>query len=406
MANRDVTNRWYVLGLAAASLALSFAMPQICVSVLFKEISQELSLSPVEIGVVWGTVHLAGLFVLFVGGLLTDRYGAKRILVITCFLAGVGGALRGVSGDFFSLVASTFLFGFMVSIMFAGAVKAAAILFSGRQFGTANGIMAAGMGFGFTLGAMISATLLSPLLGGWRNVFFFYGAVSVIVSLLWLFTVKEAGQSGASGSGSGLSLRQTVAQVLPVKSVWLMGLVLLGFVGCVQGMSGYLPLYLRESGWTAAGADGTLAAFAGVGAMAAIPIAVLSDRIGLRKAIIIPGLVVIITGVALLPVANMADSAIVWIIMIAMGIFRDASMTLCNTMTVEAEGVGPIYSGTAIGLMHTISRVGAVISPPLGNSMVIISPASPFLLWAAFGLLAVVSLSFVKETGRRKVRIR
>jgi MFS family permease len=405
MKNRDGTNRWYVLGLTAASLALSFAMPQICVSVMFKEISDELSLSPVEIGMVWGTVHLAGLFALFVGGLLADRYGAKRILVITCFLAGVGGALRGVSEDFLSLAASTFLFGFMASIMFAGAIKAAATLFAGRRFGTANGIMAAGTGFGFTLGAMISATLLSPFLGGWRAVFFFYGAVSVVVSLLWLLTVKEAERAGTSGSESRLSLRQTGAQVLQVKSVWLMGLALLGFVGCVQGMSGYLPLYLRESGWTAAGADGTLAAFTGVGAMAAIPITVLSDRLGLRKTIIIPGLVVIIAGVALLPIANMANSAMVWVIMIVMGTFRDAGMTLCNTMTVEAEGVGPIYSGTAIGLMHTISRVGPIISPPVGNSLAIINPGAPFFLWAAFGLLAAFSLSFIKETGRRKARI-
>jgi MFS family permease len=402
MRNGDGTNRWYVLGLTAASLALSFAMPQICVSVMFKEISDELSLSPVEIGVIWGTVHLAGLFALFVGGLLADRYGAKRILVITCFLAGVCGALRGVSEDFFSLAASTFLFGFMASIMFAGAIKAAATLFVGRRFGTANGIMAAGTGFGFTLGAMISATLLSPLLGGWRNVFFFYGAVSVVVSLLWLFTVKEAERAGTSGSEGRLSLRQTGAQVLQVKSVWLMGLALLGFVGCVQGMSGYLPLYLRESGWTAAGADGTLAAFTGVGATAAIPITVLSDRLGLRKTIIIPGLLVIIAGVALLP---LVDNAMVWVIMIVMGTFRDAGMTLCNTMTVEAEGVGPIYSGTAIGLMHTISRVGPIISPPVGNSLAIISPGAPFFLWAAFGLLSVFSLSFIKETGRRKARI-
>jgi cyanate permease len=401
MENRDGTNRWYVLGLVVASLCLAFAMPQICVSVLFKEISDELSLSPVEIGVVWGTPHLAGLFALLVGGMLADRYGAKRILFVTCFLAGAGSALRGVSGDFFSLVASTFLFGFMVSIMFAGTIKAAATLFSGRRFGTVNGIMAAGMGFGFTLGAMVSATILSPLLGGWRNVFFFYGAISIVISLLWLFTVKEAGQAGASGSGSRLSPGQTVGQVLRVRSVWFMGVALLGFTGCVQGMTGYLPLYLRESGWTAAGADGTLAVFSGVGATAAIPIALLSDRLGLRKAIIIPGLAVIIAGVALLPVVS---SAVVWVIMIAMGILRDASMTLCNTVTVETKEIGPLYSGTAIGLVHTISRFGPVISPPLGNSLVVISPGSPFFLWAAFGILAIVSLSFVRETGRGRVR--
>jgi MFS family permease len=399
MENRSGTNRNYVLGLAAATLALGFAMPQISVSVLFKEISVELNLSPVEIGMVWGAIHLAGLFALLIGGLLADRYGAKHIMVFTCLLAGVTGALRGVSVDFFSLVASTFLFGFMTSIMFAGTVKAVATLFAGQRFGTANSIMGSGMGIGFTSGAMISATVLSPVLGGWRHVFFFYGAMSIVIGLLWLVTVKEVDRAEASGPKSRFSIRQTVSQVLPVKFVWLMGLVMLGYVGCVQGMSGYLPLYLRESGWTAVSADGTLAVFTGVGAIVAIPIAMWSDRLGSRKIIVIFGAMITALGMALLP---LVDSAVVWIIMIVMGACRDASMALCNTMTVEAEGIGPLYSGTAIGLMHTISRFGPVISPPLGNSMAAIYPGSPFFLWSGFALLALVVLSFLKETGRRK----
>jgi MFS family permease len=181
-----------------------------------------------------------------------------------------------------------------------------------------------------------------------------------------------------------------------------MGLVMLGYVGCVQGMSGYLPLYLRESGWTAVSADGTLAVFTGVGAIVAIPIAMWSDRLGSRKIIVIFGAMVTALGVALLP---LVDSAVLWVIMIVMGACRDVSMALCNTMTVEAEGIGPLYSGTAIGLMHTISRFGPVISPPLGNSMAAIYPGSPFFLWSGFALLALVVISFLKETGRRKDRI-
>jgi MFS family permease len=402
MENRSGTNRNYVLALGAASLALVFAMPMICVSVLFKEISGELNLSPVEIGMVWAAIHLAGLFALLIGGLLADRYGAKRVLVITCFLAGASGALRGVSIDFFSLASSTFLFGFMTSIMFAGTVKAVATLFTGQRFGTANSIMGSGMGIGFTSGAMISATVLSPVLGGWRHVFFFYGAIAIVIGLLWLVTVKEVNRAGASGPKSQFSIRQTVSQVLPVKFVWIMGLGMLGYVGSVQGMSGYLPLYLRENGWNAVSADGTLAIFTGVGSVAAIPIAMWSDRLGLRKAVIIPGAIITALGMALLPLVS---SPVLWVIMIVMGACRDASMALCNTMTVEAEGIGPLYSGTAIGLMHTISRFGPIISPPLGNSMAAIYPGSPFFLWSGFALLALVSFSFLKETGWRKSRI-
>ena len=92
--------RWYVLTLAALTFTFVSAMPQICMTVLFKEISEDLGLNLVEVGVVWGMTPLAALFTVFLGGLLADRYGAKRTVSTACLVAGLAGAMRGVSGDF------------------------------------------------------------------------------------------------------------------------------------------------------------------------------------------------------------------------------------------------------------------------------------------------------------------
>jgi MFS family permease len=404
MKNKGGTNRWYVLSLAAVTFTFVLAMPHICMTVLFKEMSLDLGLSPVEIGVVWGMIPFAGLFGLLSGGFLADRYGAKRVLGITCILTALCGALRGLSGDFLSLATITFMYGLGSTVMFSGVTKTAAIWFSGRQLGIANAVLTTGFGTGFTLGAMISATVLSPLLGGWRYVFFLYGAISIVIGLLWIFTVRRAERAEPSYSTAKISLREAASHVLTVKYVWLLGLAMLGYVGCVQGMVGYLPYYLREAGWVAASADGTLATLNGLSTAFAIPTAILSDRLGLRKMIVIPVLVVTVAGIALLPVANMANSAMVWVIMIVVGICRDGSMALCNTMVMETEGVGPAYAGTAIGLVYTISRFGSAFSPPLGNSLSGIGPGLPFFLWAAVGVVAIISLSFVREAGRERVR--
>ena len=66
--------------------AFVLAMPTMCMPVLFKEISEDLNLNIVQIGVVWGIVPLAGIFVVLFGGMLSDRFGAKRVLVLGCFL--------------------------------------------------------------------------------------------------------------------------------------------------------------------------------------------------------------------------------------------------------------------------------------------------------------------------------
>jgi len=263
-------------------------------------------------------------------------------------------------------------------------------------------VVSAGMGFGFTVGAMISATVLSPLLGGWQNVLFLYGGIAVIVGLLWFITVREPDRLGSTGSEGGVPLRQSISRVFPIKSLWFIGLTLLGYTACIQGIIGYMPTYLRDLGWTVASADGTVAAFNAFSTLGAIPLALLSDRIGLRKTLLFPVLVVTIVCVALLP---LVDNGMVYVLMILMGVARDGFMAVCLTISTETKGIGVVYAGTAMGLVQTVLSIGSLISPPLGNSLADPSnPASPlpFFLWAAFGLLGLVAFIFVKETGWKR----
>jgi len=399
--SKPPNSRWYVLTLATITFA-SFAMQQICMTVLFKEISEELGLSLVEIGLVWGIPALAGLFVFFIGGLLSDRYGARRVIGIACLLAGLAGALRGITVDFPSLLLFTFFMGLAGGIIPSSIFKTTATWFSGRPLVIANGVVSAGMGFGFTVGAMISATVLSPLLGGWQNVLFLYGGIAVIVGLLWFITVREPDRLGSTGSEGGVPLRQSISRVFPIKSLWFIGLTLLGYTACIQGIIGYMPTYLRDLGWTVASADGTVAAFNAFSTLGAIPLALLSDRIGLRKTLLFPVLVVTIVCVALLP---LVDNGMVYVLMILMGVARDGFMAVCLTISTETKGIGVVYAGTAMGLVQTVLSIGSLISPPLGNSLADPSnPASPlpFFLWAAFGLLGLVAFIFVKETGWKR----
>ena len=394
--------RYYVLTLAAFTFTFTVAMQQICMTVLFKEIADDLGMNLVQMGIVWGIPAFAGVLAVFFAGLLTDRYGAIRVMGIACILAGVLGALRGNAVDFFSLSLISFLFALPMWVIPSSVFKTTATWFSGKKLVIANGVVSAGMGLGMTVGSMISATTLSPLLGGWRGVLFLYGGISIVFGLLWLLTVKEHEQLHLGASPTKVPLRQSIARIFPIKTIWLLGLTLLCYGACNQGMVGYLPTYLRDIGWTTTSADGALTVFAALSTLGVIPLTLLSARIGLRKAVLFPVLVMAVVGVALLPLVG---SAMVWVIMIIVGIGRDGFMAIAFTMSTEAEGVGVVYAGTAMGLTQTLMNVGPIISSPLGNSLA--DPANPtspypFFLWAAFGVLALVAFYFVKETGWRQ----
>jgi MFS family permease len=398
--NNRSSYRWYILALAALTHALAVGMPTMCMPVLFKEISNDLGLSLVQIGTVWGLASLTGVVTSLLGGVISDRYGARRTLAAACVVAGIAGALRGLSGDFASLAATMFLFGLVSTMMPAVVHKTCGIWFYGPRLGLANGVASTGMALGFVVGSMISATVLSPLLGGWGNVVYLYGGISIVVGALWYFSRPAPDESGQSTGGAGAaSLRRAISHVAGLRNVWLVGVVMLGIGGCNQGMLGYLPLYLRDVGWSAASADGAVAAFNGISMVAAIPLALLSDRLGARKPVIAVAMVLMAVGAGLLSVA---DGAMIWGAVILSGIARDGLMAVMTTMIIEIRGVGGVYAGTAIGLVWIFYRLGGFFSPPLGNSLADINSGVPFAFWAALVVVALGGLYFVRERERSK----
>jgi MFS family permease len=373
--------RWYILILAALTNTVVVAIQGMCLPVLFKEISTELNLDLVQIGIIWGINALPGIFTMLLGGAAADRFGPRRIL-------------RGLSTGFASLAVTMFLFGLATPFISMNNIKTCGMWFSRRQLGLANGALSMGMALGFLTGSMFSATVLSPWLGGWRNVLFLYGVLAMLLSIPWYFSrtapvlVRPAGSSGRG------SLRQNIAYVSRIRNVWLLGLAILGFSGCVQGTLGYLPLYLRGLGWPTANADGASAAFHTISMIFVIPIALLSDRLGTRKKMLTAAGVMVTLGVSLLP---FVVGGAVWVTICLAGMVRDGFMAVFLTSIVETEGVGSDYAGTATGMVLVFSGIGNLIAPPLGNSLAYLSPGAPFLLWAAFCLVGITGLMATRE---------
>jgi MFS family permease len=398
-SQKDHKYRWYILALVTASGTLVASISSSCMPVLFKEISDDLGLSLVQIGTIWGLGSLAGIFVSIIAGVLSDRFGIKLVLSVFSILVGISGALRGISDSYAILAVTVFISGIFRMIIPVTLTKTIGIWFKGEKLGLAMGISAMGMGLGLMLGPLISATILSPALGGWRNVMYFYGAISVGMGILWILFGREPYQSDSTGKASDtLPLSHAFSKLIRFKALWLIGLALLLRQGCMIGMAGYLPLYLREQGWGVASAGGALATYFAVSAICVVPLSYLSDKIGSRKAILFPATLVTMACVALIPVV---EGNMVWVLMVCAGIFMDSFMSVVVTMLVETRGLEMNQAGTAIGIAFAIANIGIASSPPVGNSLASINTGAPFYFWAFLSLLALLPLVLAKETGRR-----
>jgi nitrate/nitrite transporter NarK len=236
------------------------AIPQMSLPVLFDEISADLGLSLVQVGWIWGIGSLLGILVGLIGGPAGDRFGPRRTLAFACLLTGIAGASRGLSNDFSMLAFTTLITGFVQWLIPMNIHKTCGVWFPKQQLGMANGVVAVGMALGFLSGALLAATVFSPILGGWRNLLFMYGAVAILFGMFWLFSQEKAGVEGQQ-SNQMITLREAIAHVTRLRNVWILCIATAGVSGCVNGMLGFLPLYLRDLGWEPAIADSTLASF-------------------------------------------------------------------------------------------------------------------------------------------------
>jgi cyanate permease len=255
------------------------------------------------------------------------------------------------------------------------------------------------MGFGLTMGALISATVLSPLFGGWRNVLFVLGGVSAILGFAWALLGREPVHvRSARVAGSRVPPLKALAEVVKHRSLWLLGLSLTCRMGCMMGITGYLPLYLVGQGWTPASADGALSMFYGVSVLMVVPISILSDRVGSRKRMLYPALLTALIGVGLVSVVK---GPLVLVVLVLAATFYDGFMAIILTMTQETRGLGVGYAGMALGMVMSLSGIGAFIAPPVGNGLASISPGLPFVFWASLCVIPLLALRFVPDTGGR-----
>ena len=391
--------RWVILAMVTLSGFLVMGFPTTGLSALFSEIAESLDLDLVEIGLIWGIGTGMGIFTALLGGAFIDVFGTRRALVALCLATGLFGGLRGVAVDFWSLFLFSFLFGMVQPILPMNFVKLNREWFASRQLGFAAGVMSAGFATGLMLGSRLSATVLSPLLGGWRPVMILLGVCAALLALLWAIAHPPVERRRTDKIDISQVMR-SLRHVARFRELWVIALAVFGVLGLMRGLVGYVPTYLREIGWGALEADSAITVFFFCSLVSVVPLSHLSDRLGNRRIVMAFGTAMMTAGTLLM--FAVGDSF--WGVMLAMalaGFTFDSFMALKGAAITEVDGLEIALVGSALGFGGVLQNIGSTITPPLGNALSGLTLNTPFLLWAASGLFAtLILLSYRKRKPR------
>src|SRR5258706_3065348 len=167
------------------------------------------------------------------GGILADRYGARRVLLGSLLLVGLGGCLLPLEASLPWMVLCRLCIGLGAGAAIVAGSQAAARLghFAALGQGLFGGAMQAGAGLGLFVTPYLQA------LFGWKGAFLTWGVLGLAACFVWANMTGEAVLEAHPQA-----LRQ-VLQGFRSPAALCLGLVHLGTLGLGQALAPWLALY-------------------------------------------------------------------------------------------------------------------------------------------------------------------
>ena len=137
-------------------------------SALLPSIMSELSLSYTRAGLLASAFFYAYVIMQIPSGLLGDRYGRRRILLLGLLGGALSAGLTGLAGSFAALFTARALTGAFQGSLFSNDRAIIATVTPPDRIGLGQGVSFAGPGLGLTAGLVIGGLLVEVL--PWRTV--------------------------------------------------------------------------------------------------------------------------------------------------------------------------------------------------------------------------------------------
>jgi ACS family glucarate transporter-like MFS transporter len=188
----DSRARWGILAILFIVTTLNYA-DRATISIAGPEIKKALGLSPVEMGYIFSAFAWSYVLAQLPGGWLLDRFGSKITYFLSIFLWSVFTLLQGTVGFLAGGAAVATLFALRLLVgaaeapSFPGNSRITSAWFPSHERGLAAAI--------FNSAQYFATVLFAPIMGwlvhshGWQSVFYFMGALGIVIAFVWLKTI-------------------------------------------------------------------------------------------------------------------------------------------------------------------------------------------------------------------------
>lgn len=230
----------FLLAILTIINAINWADRQV-VPVLFSGIRTELALTDTQLGVIGGLAFsMIYAISAFVFGHYADRKLRRNLIAFGLIVWSLATAASGLATGFNSLFAARFFTGIGEASLYPCAMSLLAERYPVKGRGKALGIFGAAAAIGGGIGQGLGGYLAELL--GWRQVFFLYGGVGLLLVPLILMVTEDHREYDASHGSSFEAVKEVLSDTR-LLLIWAAGMVM---IAAGIGFSSWLPSFIER----------------------------------------------------------------------------------------------------------------------------------------------------------------
>jgi MFS family permease len=370
--------RWMVLVFLSLAMFGSYYAYD-ALSPLADVLKQQLAFSDWNIGFLQAIYSFPNIFTVLIGGIIIDRIGLRKSLMIFAVLSFVGPAITVATSHFSVMAAGRLIFGMGAESLNVAATTALARWFRGKDLSFALGLNLTASRLG-TFAALNSPTWARWAYANWRDPFLIalaFSALCVVAALV--YWILEAWAESNYDLGKVSTDKVVFADLWKFgTSYWLIVALCIVFYSAIFPFQTFAVEFFRDAHGTSREFGGFLSSTLTLFAMIATPLfGLLVDRVGKRALFMMLGSLLLIPVYLMLAYIHSASYVTIYLPWLADWHFALVAHRLPTILLLTMAMMGVAFSlipavmwpsvayivdqsklGTAYGLMTMIQNLG------------------------------------------------
>jgi len=398
---------WIVLG-AAAGMAISAGVYLYGFGAFFDSLIKEFKCTRAVLSGAYSLARLESGLLGPIDGLLVDRFGPRKVMLVGILLMGTGFILLSRVSSI-----TQFYVVFVLMVALGTGLGFATPMFTavGNWF-----VKKQGIAFGLTLSGIGVGGLLIPLLSsliaqhGWRTAALITGIVVLILATPISFIMRHKpeqygyvpdGQIAPATETLNVTSRVdfTAREALKTSAFWLLSFTFALRLMVTAAVPVHIMPFLLDSGFSRGTAAVALGSIAVISVPGRLGSGLLGDR--LDKRYVIAGFLALLAG-SLIVLSNVKS---LWQLFLFLGLYAPAYGGLTTLMqAIRGEYFGRQAFGTIMGFMATVIMLGTIAGPLFAGYVwdITNSYRFAFLVFAAAMAIAIVLILVTRRPVRKE----